>query len=311
MSETRTAPPAGSAAAARVLAGPPSVPGLAARSLFNQSRRRRRPGDRAGSGNGDPGGLPDTALTLSDQPVDAGRLARYQRLCGFDVSGAVPATFVHVLAFPLGVALMADPAFPFPLLGLVHVANRITQLRPVDVSARLDLTVRAENRRPHPSGEQVDLVADAAVAGELVWTGLSTYLHRGAPSGTRSSGGRPPSTDEPRADPTMVWRLPADLGRRYAAVSGDRNPIHLSALSARAFGFPRAIAHGMWLQARVLATLAPRLPSAFTAEVDFKTPALLPSTVAFQAVASDGGWDVAVRAAGSGRPHVVGRISPG
>ena len=51
----------------------------------------------------------------------------------------------------------------------------------------------------------------------------------------------------------VEWRLPGDLGRRYAAVSGDRNPIHLYALTAKAFGFPRQIAHGMWSKARCLA----------------------------------------------------------
>ena len=78
---------------------------------------------------------------------------------------------------------------------------------------------------------------------------------------------------------TAHWRVPGDLGRRYAAVSGDRNPIHLHALSAKAFGFPRAIAHGMWTKARCLAAL--RLPDALTAEVRFKQPILLPSTVTF------------------------------
>jgi hypothetical protein len=51
------------------------------------------------------------------------------------------------------------------------------------------------------------------------------------------------------------WRLAGNLGRRYGAVSGDRNPIHLYPVTAKAFGFPTNIAHGMWTKARSLAAL--------------------------------------------------------
>ena len=51
------------------------------------------------------------------------------------------------------------------------------------------------------------------------------------------------------------WKAPADIGRQYAKVSGDYNPIHLSAVSAKLFGFPTAIAHGLWNKARTLAAL--------------------------------------------------------
>lgn len=236
----------------RTLGAPPALGRLVARSLL-----RRRRGD----------ALPARRFELPAHRMERGALAAYQRVCGFDLSDTVPAPFVHVQAFPLAVALMADPAFPFPLLGLVHVGNRITQVRPVGVEEPLDLAVWAENRREHPAGQQVDLAAQARVRGELVWASTSTYVHRT----------KPPSGPQPRspievASPTTVWWLPADLGRRYAGVSGDRNPIHLTPLTARAFGFRHAIVHGMWLNARVLAALSPRLPDAYTSEVAFKTP---------------------------------------
>jgi acyl dehydratase len=55
-------------------------------------------------------------------------------------------------------------------------------------------------------------------------------------------------------------RAPADIGRRYGLVSGDMNPIHLSAPSAKLFGFRQAIAHGLWTKARALAAMLPRQP---------------------------------------------------
>jgi acyl dehydratase len=108
---------------------------------------------------------------------------------------------------------------------------------------------------------------------------------------------------------TATWRLPGDLGRRYASVSGDRNPIHIHPLSARLFGFPTAIAHGMWTKARCLAALDPRLPEGFTVEVEFKKPILLPATVDFSEREEAGGIRFAVRGAGKGTPHLDGRVA--
>jgi acyl dehydratase len=105
-------------------------------------------------------------------------------------------------------------------------------------------------------------------------------------------------------------RVPGEIGRRYAAVSGDRNPIHLRKLTARAFGFPSAIAHGMWLKARTLATLEGRLPDAYAVEVAFKTPVLLPSTVSIATGQDGDGWTLDVRNARSGKPHLHGHIWP-
>lgn len=252
--------------------------------------------------------LPDSAYELVDQRIDADHLAAYQRVCGFRVADVLPATYLHVLAFPLSVALMTEQAFPFPLVGLVHVANSITVHRPVTSDETVSLTVRAADLRPHAAGRQLDLLADARVGDELVWSGRSTYLRRGKPSGDK--------TDRPRAEapaqegPVSLVRVPGDIGRRYGAVSGDRNPIHLYGLTAKAFGFPSAIAHGMWLKARTLAALEGRLPVAYTVDVAFKLPVLLPSTVAVAARPDGvGGWALDVRNSRSGKPHLAGTVT--
>ena len=106
------------------------------------------------------------------------------------------------------------------------------------------------------------------------------------------------------------WRVPDDAGRRYAKVSGDVNPIHLSGLTAKAFGFKRAIAHGMWVEARALAALSGRLPDALSVDVGFQKPLFLPSTVTLSTEAVDGGWDLAVRNERSGTEHMVGTVRP-
>jgi acyl dehydratase len=173
----------------------------------------------------------------------------------------------------------------------------------------VSFTVRAAGLREHPAGRQLDLLAEAKVDGELVWTGRSTYLRRGKPpEGARKDGKGKRETPQPTG-PTVLVRVPGDIGRRYGAVSGDRNPIHLHNLSAKLFGFPSAIAHGMWVKARTLAALEGRLPDAYTVDVAFKLPVLLPATLAIGATPGDAGWTVDVRGARSGKPHMAGTVS--
>jgi acyl dehydratase len=250
--------------------------------------------------------LPDTTLVLRGVIVDRGHLAAYDRVCGYRLGDRLPPTYPHVLAFPLAMHLMSAPAFPLPLAGIVHVANRVEVLRPLDAGERLDLTVRAADLRPHERGRQVDVRATASVDDEVVWRGVTTYLRR-------EKAGR--HTQEPRDRPapppvTAVWRVGREVGPCYAAVSGDRNPIHTSRLAARALGFPRTIAHGMWSKARCLAALEGRLPDRYAVDVAFKLPVLLPATVDFAATPTDGdGWSFALHGHGSGRPHLTGTVS--
>jgi acyl dehydratase len=193
------------------------------------------------------------------------------------VGDLLPHTYPTLLGLPLQIELMARRDFPLALPGLVHVENVVTVHRPLTAADSLDVTVRAENLREHPKGHLVDLVTEVAVAGEQAWTGRSTYLQRGA---SHADAPRPePSPELPDTDPAAVWRLPDDLGRRYAAVSGDVNPIHLHALTARAMGFPRAIAHGMYSAARALAVLGPATSGPSASHAWFRKPVLLPSTV--------------------------------
>jgi acyl dehydratase len=110
---------------------------------------------------------------------------------------------------------------------------------------------------------------------------------------------------------TATWRIPKDAGRRYAKVSGDVNPIHLNALAAKAFGFKRAIAHGMWVKARALAAFAGRLPDAVSVDVEFHKPLYLPSTVGLSTAHAEGGWDFTVNKPASEITHLTGTIRAG
>ena len=250
----------------------------------------------------------DLELELADVAIDPGHLAAYAKVCGFGLRDQLPPTYLHVVAFPLHLALMGDGRFPFGAVGLVHVENRIVQHRPVGLGERLSMRVRATALEPHPRGRAFTIVSEARAGDELVWAGEATILRREADGGGER---RPPAGDPPTDPPPVVqWRLPGDLGRRYAAVSGDRNPIHMHDVPAKLLGFPRTIAHGMWTKARCLAALENRLPASFGVRARFRKPVLLPSTVTFGGVHDDGATRFAVRAARDGAPHLDGRVEP-
>ena len=142
--------------------------------------------------------------------------------------------------------------------------------------------------------------------GENVWEETSTYLRRGKGDDSRLVRQRRSPTPSRNG---MVWKLPGDLGRRYAAVSGDHNPIHLYPITAKALGFPRQIAHGMWTMARCVAALENRLPDAVRVDVAFKKPVLLPGSVAFGSTPVDGGYAFSLTSPKSGAPHLAGRTT--
>ncbi|MGV8968187.1 MAG: MaoC/PaaZ C-terminal domain-containing protein [Cellulomonas sp.] len=274
--------------------------------------------------------LPQVVYVAHGVRADAGHLTAYQHLLGESASDVLPAGFVHVLAFPVATALMARGDFPLPLAGMVHLANRIEQLRPVALGDDLDVRAYARDLRAHRAGTQVELVTEVRVAagsrsgsrgGELAWRGTSTYLAKGthlasAPdlsSGDGRTAGRHGSDPWTPPVPTAQWQLGSDVGRRYAAVSGDRNPIHLSALSAKALGFPRAIAHGMYTASRALAGVGAARTEAFTWTVEFASPVLLPGTVAVRiAPDTEGGAGFGYTAWSSSKAklHLTGRVTP-
>jgi acyl dehydratase len=254
--------------------------------------------------------LPNVQLVMRDVKIDRDNLVAYNRVCGFSQRETLPATYPFVLAFPLHMELMTSPEFPFAAMGMVHIRNSITQHRPITASETLTIMVRPANLRPHDKGLQFDFLTTLTSGNEVVWESASTMLRRGGGSGGESkpAAGKPAA---PVSAPVVQWTIPGDTGRRYGAVSGDRNPIHLYAFTAKLFGFPRAIAHGMWTKARCLAALESRLPNAFTVDVQFKLPVLLPAKVAFHSDAQpDGGIAFSVSDSRSGKPHLAGTIRP-
>ena len=311
----------------------PEIPGMGSAYLRTLTARRGREG------------LESVEVRVDNVTIDAEHLADYQRLLREPVSDTAPAGYLFVLVFTLMLSVMTRKGFPLRALGMVHVANRIVQNHPVQIGESIGLRTWAQNLRAHRSGAQVELVTQALDAdGDVAWEQVATFLAKGV----RIEGLPAAADDGPRDKfsppvPTAQWRLEREDAKRYAAVSGDRNPIHMHPLLAKAFGFPRTIAHGMYTAARVLASVGAERGDSYTWDVAFGRPVLLPSTVAVRVAHPDddapssgtpssdakiatpkssavrgrstpssgrSGFDLAVWDPRSGKPHLTGTLTP-
>jgi acyl dehydratase len=261
-----------------------------------------------------PGGggeIPDGLdLELPGVTADAADVAAYAKVCGFGLRDTLPPTYPHMLAFPLHMAVMSDGSFPFGAVGLVHVENSIAQKRPIGIGEEMTIRVRPTKLQPHPKGKTFSLETEVFVDGELVWESVSTMLRRGGSNGDAAKQEKGLESLPEDAPASAEWKLGGDLGRRYAGVSGDRNPIHMHSLTAKPLGFPGAIAHGMWTKARALAQLESKLSDSFEVDVRFRKPVLLPARVEFASREQGEDTLFAVRDAKKGTPHLDGRVQP-
>ncbi|WP_328770939.1 MaoC family dehydratase [Streptomyces sp. NBC_00286] len=282
-------------------ASPALAPLLARGALLSLCKRPRAAGGTD---------LPPTRLVLPGVRIDLAKLAGYERVCGYGVGAdALPVTYPHVLGFPLAMRLMSERAFPLPLLGLVHTSVEIVQREGLPATGEYELQAFVEGLAPHRRGTEATLVTEARAGGRLVWESRSTYLARhrtsqsthSTPHSAQSTRSSRPSQPPQPLPAIAEWRLGGDLGRRYGAASGDRNPIHLHPVTARLFGFRRPIAHGMWTVARCLAEHG--VPEGAYVKAEFRAPVLLPGVVTY--AAKGGAFELR---GGGERVHVRGEV---
>ena len=228
---------------------------------------------------------------------------------------ALPMLYVHAMAMPLHMAILTHPKFPLRLLGLVHWANQTEMLQPMAPGARMDLECTLDGITASERGQMFDIHTTVRVGGEIVWREISTFL---APARRKKSDPER-KTDSTAAEgpvwsaPVAQWAVAANAGRRFAGPSGDWNPIHVSAFTARLFGYPRAIAHGLFSAARCLALLQVGRPQTFPVRLDlrFKRPLLIPGSVALHTAAQNGATLFVLKVQPSGEPHIEGRLQVG
>jgi hypothetical protein len=227
--------------------------------------------------------LPRMSVSLDDVRFEAGRLRAYRAICGFPDGGGVPIPYPQVHAIGLQMHLLSQKQFPLPLVGLVHLRNRIVQERLLNEDEAFAVTVGLVGHKKTERGLEFDLETTYTDAAKrTVWTAVATVLHRGKAGGGRKRSA-PPREEESHLSEYQAIEAPGDIGRRYGRISGDMNPIHLYPFTAKLLGFDRHIAHGMWTLARSCALVQPHLgrtPRELT--VQFRQPLFLPGRAALR-----------------------------
>ncbi len=248
--------------------------------------------------------LPQVEYVVDSFKVDQKHLKAYNEVCGFKNNGYIPAIYLTVLSQSLQMQMMTSEAFPFPVLGLVHIRNQVKQYRKIGVNETLTLSCKFGELQPHDKGVQFDFITTVKVAGEVVVEALTTYLSRQKTNAKAAA--KPAESQAPEYKLNNEWSISENTGRRYAMTSGDFNLIHIHAVTAKAFGFKQAIAHGMWSKAKALANLS--LPDAYEVDVWFKLPMYLPSKVEFLTAQAANDTDFLIRSSKNQKPHVTGHI---
>ncbi|MGB8697494.1 MULTISPECIES: MaoC family dehydratase [Acinetobacter] len=248
--------------------------------------------------------LPQVEYVVDSFKVDQKHLKVYNEVCGFKNNGYIPAIYLAVLSQSLQMHMMTQEAFPFAILGLVHIRNQIKQTRKVGVNEQLMLSCKFGEVQAHDKGSQFDFITTAKVGNEVVMQGITTYLARQKTNGKVTA--KVTESKAPAYEMQAEWNVSENTGRRYALTSGDFNLIHIHAITAKAFGFKQAIAHGMWSKAKALASLT--LPDSYEADVWFKLPMYLPSKVEFLTANEGKDIEFLIRNSKNQKPHVSGRI---
>jgi len=256
--------------------------------------------------------VPRIEARLSKVAIDRSHLASYSEICGAAAGATLPIAYPHVLAMPLHLAMLGAEAFPVKIMGLVHVQNRIAMREPISADEPAEIRSWIEGHRDTERGQEFELHTEYVVGGEPLWDETCTFLARrkqppGAakPATPRGVEGAPDGV----AMNSSSFRAPAGLGRRYGFISGDVNPIHMSDLTARAFGFPRAIAHGMWSLGRAASDFeAEKFNGGCELSVSFKLPIYMPSWLMLQRWPIENGSSFALRDGQGEKPHLSGTL---
>ncbi|MDF0529874.1 MaoC/PaaZ C-terminal domain-containing protein [Tsukamurella sp. 8F] len=288
-----------------ILSGPPSSLGIMARGLRGILPVVGKQGKLKAETR-----LPTRSVGL-DVTVDADRVTDYCDVVGLNNTGEVPIMYLYVLSFPLIMDLFLADDFPAAAVGSVHVENTITRRRAIAIGERLSLRTSVGNLREHRKGMLLDFVTEFLdEAGESVASEVSTMLIQQRTSPSDEPAPEPPKQAKP-GPPDAYLSVDGGLIRRYASVSGDRNPIHMSPLGGKAFGFPSSIAHGAWTAAAILRLVEGRIPDAATYTVRFGKPVVLPARIAlYSKQTDDNGWEIVARDRKKGFPHVTGVVTP-
>ena len=233
-------------------------------------------------------GLPNIQASWTGATVDTAALQEYLTVLDLKTDTVLPVLYPHVMAGSMHMNMLSHKAFPIRLLGAVHLKNRIVQHSAISIEETMDFHSEIGAYRLVEKGVEFDFSTRVVVAGQTAWEEVSTYFMAG------KFGGRENPSSETSFDLSKLesandqgqWHVPANRGKQYAKITGDYNPIHMSSLAAKLFGFKRDIAHGFGVLAqgiqRSSAWAGVDMEKPLQVDVIFKGPVFLDSQVSLK-----------------------------
>lgn len=278
----------------REIEGLPSLASLLARLALSQLIGK----------NNHPEQFRNDALSVMLPRPMASRQQRYAELCGESGRDKLPFCYPQVLASPLMYELLLGQSFPFKMLGLIHTSHQVRAHDLIPSDAQLRLTCATYNLQPTNRGYTFQLGSQIHNERSLLWESEATFLFRSKepPIARERTTKSADSADEKNFSRAAILELDANLGRRYANVSMDYNPIHLSPLTAKLFGFRQPIAHGLWLLGWVSAVLK----DVTNVRIEFKAPIFLPNNIVLETRLSGKDGEFRVKAHKGLRTYATG-----
>ena len=250
--------------------------------------------------------LPNLEVRIDNLSISEKDTNAYNRLLGFGLTNHIPSTYLFVKSFNLKTYLMSSMEMPFPMLGMVHFANKIKQIEPLNYNEKFSIICRTGNLIAHSKGQAFEINTSVEINGKSIWEETMVSLCKG-----KEGIGEVLEWDiQDIADKyeKRTWNFEDNLGLKYAQASGDFNPIHLHPISAQLFGFKRHIIHGMYTAGKVLAQFSKVWNQPHEFATSFKTPIFLPSAVVFRNSEVENNITLDVVDKSETQPHLKGYI---
>jgi hypothetical protein len=167
-----------------------------------------------------------------------------------DHEDILPPFYLAALTGDLQLMLVSHPKFPLRMLGSVNTSDEINVHVPARkewlFSNELNATVRMGDVREARRGIEFDIITQVYRKDTLVWSMTFRALQF---MKTTVTAPPPQKQEENKSNSSFSFSLPSNAGRTYASLCRDYNPIHLHDIGAKLLGFPKAMAHGMWVVA--------------------------------------------------------------
>ncbi|KAF5842359.1 hypothetical protein DUNSADRAFT_7673 [Dunaliella salina] len=225
---------------------------------------------------------------VQPQPFDKRKLSKFLSLSSYPASmkGVVPLMYPICESFRLNIQALLLPAFPFSVLRTVLKSISTTMYREVMQDEALVYRVQIDPKtftRTDKGHVEVDIASMASSKKDntVVWrsTVRAVVLN---PKAAKGGGSAAAPLEHEKLQVIDTWKHKADVGRKYGALNGDLNPIHLHPALSKMFGFKRPIAHALFQLSCTEASIRKHgIPIQYPLQmdVDCKRPTLLPATL--------------------------------